>query len=185
MELNKKNGAILYCSSFLLVFIFVLSGCNKHFQNKKRIETPLEKIELNIKGASGDKIVFLTFKIMLKDSAIDNYDVKVINSIIADGKLKQKGIAEPNDIQFNYLYIECSAIKSGEKRFEKVKNPLIMDYEFSGEENGGLEKALVRKKSGEFVFRFQYDASKKYLSIFKPVNDSHMLKIIYRGEIVQ
>ena len=167
----------------MLIFLVSLIFCSPH-PLKTTPQTPLEKLKLNIPENATDKIVFLTFKISLEDSTTDKHLVTLINSTLAEGKLKIKSFKEPVEIEKNYLYFELSADENGVKNYERVENPLRMVYEYPGEVNGQLAKALIKNKTGDFVIRFQYDSSMKYLLIYKPGIDSLILKPIYRGEIV-
>ena len=72
----------------MLIFLVFLIFCSPH-PLKTTPQIPLEKLKLNIPENATDKIVFLTFKISLEDSTTDKHLVTLINSTLAEGKLKR------------------------------------------------------------------------------------------------
>ena len=75
--------------AIMVLLSFCFLNCSPH-SHKSIFQIPVEKLQLNIPKNATDKIVFLTFKIELEDSATDKHILALVNSTLADGKLKVK-----------------------------------------------------------------------------------------------
>ena len=158
------------------------SGCSHHSFQQQLKNVPSEKLELNKRNNTLNKIAFLTFSITLKDSTKDLYEIRLINTIFAEGALKKADFAEKTVIEPNYLYYQILGENGAKKgdHYERIENPLSQVYEYpSG--NGTLAKKTITKSFGELVIRFQYDQTTKSILIFKPDPLSLVLKPIYHA----
>lgn len=160
----------------------MMNSCKPYSLQAQLKNVPTEHLSLQGEQNSTSKIAFFTFRVSLKDSAKDSYEIKLLNTTFAEGALKKKTFAEKTVVEPNYLYYQILGENStgSSKHYERVQNPLSVVYE-SPADNGALTKTTITKKSGEMVIRFQYDQSTKSILIFKPDPASLSLKPIYHA----
>ncbi len=165
---------------YSILAIMTMNSCSA--AKPQQTKLPVEKIDLKASETAGDKIVFLTFRITITDSLNDQYDIKLINKIIADGSLKKNAFSKETVIEPNYLYYQVTGgdTKGNDKHFERVENPLARTFEYTSED-GKLAKKTIKTSTGELAIRFQYDQNSKSISIFKPDQQSAKLKPIYHA----
>ena len=162
---------------FLIVIICLTSAC-RHANKLHNAETAnLPHLNLNLK--ENNKIVFLTFNMLLVDSIKDTYSFSLVNKISSEGNLKKNLYEDELMIEKNYLYIKFSNGEGQESNWLKVEDPLSMLYEYPASENNDLGKTVVNKKKGELSFRFQSDSSYNLISIYKPATNNQLKKIYY------
>lgn len=141
-----------------------------------------DKLEITKYGDAGNKIVFLTFKVIQPDTSKEVYDFKLINKIITDGELKKNlFMQEPTIEPFSYYYSVSDNIKQ-KKELIKIPDPLTMSLEYAGDD-GAFHKIRIKKDSGQLTVRFQLSANSKYISIYKPNPDLITLKEIYNASL--
>ncbi len=161
---------------FLLLAVTILVACNgsKKVATQEIGETA-EQLDIFKNEKAANKIVFLTFDITEVDSAKEEYSLKLVNKIFAEGTLKKSSYSSVEEIEKNYLY--CELIGADGKRIEMIKteDPLRTVYEFPGD-GGSFGKTEIKKRKGQFTIRFQNSSDIKYLSVFKA---GDQLKKIY------
>ncbi len=167
---------------FSSIIIMALSGCSPGLKSQSGGSKINEQLNLEKNTNLINRIAFLTFEITMTDSIADLYTISLKKSIFADGLLKKSEAGIGISPEPNYLYYQLTKENKQGDSFEKVQNPLFMIYEYPGD-NGSLNKQAVRKKSGEFVIRFQYEKALKFISFFKPSTNSKSLKKIYHASL--
>jgi hypothetical protein len=160
----------------------MLSSCKPRSLQKQLKNVATERLPLRGEEKQDSKIAFFTFRVSLKDSATNAYEVKWLSAKFAEGRIKKPSFVQQTIVKPNYLYYQILGEKGagGNGHFEQVQDPLSTAYESPGDD-GGLTKTVVRKKSGELVIRFQYDETTKSILIFKPDPASLNLKPIYHA----
>ncbi len=167
----------------LLLILGLCLGCssaNKLHTSKKNEQTEHLNVLNGIsKTNERGKLVFLTFEVTANDSTKDQYTFRLVNKILADGRMKKSPYSSEPVIEQNYFYCELATANSERLELIKTENPLQKVYEFPGD-NKDLGKQVITQQKGQFTIRFQYSDAIKYLSIFKPGNtESKTLKKIY------
>ena len=169
----------IICFAMSLGLIVMSCRTSKTSKNKKEIP---EQLNINQSGKAIDKIVFLTFSVTLQDSIKDVYTIALTNSIIANGVLKKNAVNKETVIEPNYLYVDITDKDQKRTELIKVRDPLMVEYEYPGEDNS-LGKRIIRKQTGLLNFRFQFQASSTYISIYKHAPPPVNLKKIYHATL--
>ncbi len=147
--------------------------------NKDDLAEPLNVLHEIKDKTAGSKIVFLTFEITETDSTKEAYNFRLINKIFSNGTLKKSPFPSIPAYEQNHFYCELSSADNQRIGLIKTDDPLNRVFEFPGEEKD-LGKQVIRRPSGQFTIRFQFDKNIKFLSIFKLSNNNpKLLKKIY------
>ena len=168
-----------WLSLFPVLFVLMFGNCSAPLKVQHSSEGLNDKLEINKNGTALNKIVFLTFEVTLVDSINDLYNFKLKNTLFAPGLLKQNKLDDQMAIEPYYFYYQVSGENQKLKTYQKVQNPLQTVYEYAGE--NGLNKKLIQKRSGEMIVRFNYNKDSKYISFFKPDNNTKTFKTIYHA----
>jgi hypothetical protein len=128
-------------------------------------------------GSDSSRILFLTYELELVDSTSDTYRCTLKRSFFAPGKLNTNN-EEGDYVAANYLYYQLTDADGKKGQLIKIRNPLMMDYEFPVEGNQ-LSRATVISKKAECTIRFQWQGSYKNISIFSAAPKSSTAKKIY------
>lgn len=164
--------------SFLLLALTCFWFCHSPLNSQRSTTGTGPLLELNKNGDALNKIVFLTYEVVLVDSAKDEYSFALVDKKFSPGTLK-KDMSPSDEIKDPaYFYYEFGGAQDKPNKQYKVLNPLNLTLEYP-EDNGALNKKTVYKKKGELTIRFQYEQSLKSLSIFKVKPSSLTLKKIY------
>ena len=169
-------------TSFLLLTLTCFCFCNSPLKTQRSGLVTRPMLELNKSGDALNKIVFLTYEVVLVDSAKDEYSFSLVNKTFSNGTLK-KDLAPNDEIKdASYFYYEFAGGQNKLNKQYKVLNPLNLTLEYP-EENGTLNKKTVSKKKGELTIRFVYEEQLKSISIFKVTPNSINLKKIYNASL--
>jgi hypothetical protein len=163
--------------------ILLLISCTGRNRIQSRLkDPPVEKLNVSNGKNATNKILFLTLRMTLTDSAKDTYKFTVINTIFAEGILNKNSFNHTIPIEAYNLY--CEITDESKKRVElvKVQNPLLRVFEYSPDK-GILGKELIKSNTGELYLRFQLTKDSKFLTIYKPQPDLQTLKKIYYAQI--
>jgi hypothetical protein len=128
-------------------------------------------------GSDSSKILFLTYELEMVDSAAATYRCTLKRSFMAPGKLTANN-NEGDYVAANYLEYQVTEADGRKGQLIKIRNPLMMDYEFPVEGNQ-LSRATIASKKAECTIRLQWQGSYKNISIFSTANKSSTAKKIY------
>jgi len=163
--------------------IFLLMGCSSQHKSQSQLrDLPMEKLNVTKGENTGNKILFITFRMTLTDSIKDTYKFTVVNTIFGEGILNKNSFN--SDIPAEPFNLYCEISDENKKRVDlvKVQNPLLKVFEYSPDKKT-LEKKLFTSNTGELYLRFQLNKNSKYLTIYKPQPDLRTLKKIYYAQI--
>ncbi len=128
-------------------------------------------------GSDSSRILFLTYELELVDSASASYRCTLKRSFLVPGKLTANA-DEGDYVAANYLQYQLTDADGKKGQLIKIRNPLMMDYEFPVEGNK-LSRATVKSKKAECTIRLQWQNSYKNISIFGAAAQSSTAKKIY------
>lgn len=138
---------------------------------------------MNSRDTLESKIVFITFRIKQIDSLIEKYEVKKINTIESNGKLKLYDEEKITSYDPYKLYYQILKRNERKEEFNQIENPLTKIVEYPVNDNK-LFKKLIRNDSGEFVIRFQYHKDIEKIKIYiASIQRNKKLKLIYIANI--
>lgn len=176
ISVAKKNAWII------TAVLFVLAGCRSakmdSASKKKKDDKALQSLRLE-RNDDGNKIVFLTLELSLKDSVNDVYFFQQRSARYTEGQVKKQFLPEGYEPGSLYVVIKDDDGKVIESY--SVPDPLNQIFETSDEKTGAMAKHIVRREKGELFLRFNLNKETKYLSIFKL--SSGQLKQLYEAKL--
>ncbi len=176
ISVARKNAWIIAAG------LFVLAGCRSAKMNsvakKKKDDRVLQNLRLE-RNDDGNKIVFLTLEVSLKDSVNDVYFFQQRSVRYTEGQVKKQFLPEGYEPGSLYVVIKDDDGKVIESY--SVPDPLNQIFETSDEKTGAMAKHIVRREKGELFLRFNLNKETKYLSIYKL--SSGQLKQLYEAKL--
>jgi hypothetical protein len=159
-----KKNSFLYLKTLCLLSFLSFFSCNSK-QNYIKNEA--------IEKTKPSQILFLNYSISKKGE--DAYEIKLIKKIITEGKLKNKGIINQpqNDFECNQIDIHSHILETS-----KFSNPLIQRVE-SVDNNGNLVSKIIERNEAEFSVRMQFHP----LAKFATINESTKTNILTKDQL--
>lgn len=140
--------------------------------------------QLKISDDAAGRIAFLTFVLTATDTIRPQYQCRLSQRYFAAGTLKTTLFRETLPIEPNYLYFRLYDSRGRLLQEFREPDPLSTSYEFPGDEHGAaMQRAVIRKKSGELTVRLQVSPVTRYLAIARQPEDFPTLKTIYYAEL--
>lgn len=172
-----------YLLYWLLVAAIIWVGC-KGPAAVSGWKGPVEKTNINQGGQAANKIAFLEFELSVADSFSNAYSCKLASYFLQDGMLRKQRF--PADIipAPYHIYAEILDNKGTVLNTIVHEDPLNQWVEAPGDDEGKtMAAAVLRKKTGHLLIRFQYTPDAHYIRLRLPGKDAQLLKPIYYAQL--
>lgn len=168
---------------FCLLCAVIGAGC-KSQATLSGWKGPVEKTNINLDGQAANKIAFLEFDVTLADSLQNTYACKLASYFLQEGNLRKQRF--PTDIvpAPYHIYAEILDNKGTVLTTIAHEDPLNQWVEAPGDDAGKtMAAAVLRKKTGKILIRFQYMPAAHYIRLRLPGKDARLLKPIYYAQL--
>lgn len=145
---------------------------------------PVEKTMINQGGQAVNKIAFLEFEVSLTDSLRNTYSCKLASYFLQEGSLRKQRFPAEVVAEPYHIYAEILDNKGIVLNTIASEDPLHQWVEAPGDDEGKtMASAVIRRKAGKILVRFQYTPNSRYIRIRLPGSDSQLLKPIYYAQL--
>lgn len=164
-----------------ITVILIISAVACRVRHPNSATKPAD-LGLSAENAGAAGIIYLTLNVAVTDSLKDEYTFQKVSSRLVPGVLKKAPPVDEVQPDPLFFYCETRDAKNMALGYFRIQNPLMQVFEYSSEE-GRLDKAMFKKKSAEFMIRFEISAATKFLVISKKDDKTSRLKPIYNATI--
>ena len=167
MRINER--LVLYIGIMIIMLLGSCRANNEKASDRSNLSSKEENKpakEVNVlstaeKGDEGPQIIFLNYSI--KRNAAGSPEIRFINKIVADGKLKKNSPENQSLENGDLICIELDDNSQPIKRIN-ISNPLSRIVEYV-DESGALAKKTIELDSAQFSVRMQLDANAEAIAI--------------------